>query len=290
MRRNIATTLAVLSLPLSANLALAKGPAPEGATATINIALAVKEQSKTDWSSTAIDRVLNAQCVMVAGPALQVGWNGPTAEQEAATTQAQANAEAFQQNYAPSDNMMANMQAMMDKCGEDEACIQAEVMKMSQTAEMQGMVAKQDQAKKDVAGLTPDLGPARYQTWSAQSCSGTLTANDTYFTSDPGGEGGYGAFQDTTTVNGTAPVDPQSLAVMIETDSVGNTTRYKIAAPVQVTLPSSSSMKGAGQRQVELLGSTALPPVIGPVKGVLGAQSAQIPGEEGAITLSVQAK
>jgi hypothetical protein len=87
---------------------------------------------------------------------------------------------------------------MMDKCGEDEACIQAEVMKMSQTAEVQGMVAKKDQATADAAGLNADLGPARYQLWSPQSCSGEMTVNDTYVTSDPGGEGGYGAYTDTT--------------------------------------------------------------------------------------------
>ncbi len=288
MRRNIAATLAMLSLPFAAPLALAKGPVAEGTTATINFSLTVKEQAKSQWSSTAIARVLKAQCVMVAGPATQVGWNGPTAEQEAAIAKGQANAEAFQQNYAPSDNMMANMEAMMEKCGEDEACIQAEVMKMSQTAEVQGMVGKQEQAKKDIAGLTPDLGPARYQSWSPQGCSGTLSVNDTYFTSDPGGEGGYGAFEDTITVSGTQPVDPKALAVMMETDSVGNTTSYKIGAPVQATFPSVSSREGAGSRQVQLMGSTALPPVIGPLKGVLGAQSATIQGEIGTVTLSLQ--
>ena len=290
MRRNIATTLAILSLPLGANLALAKGPVPEGATATVNITLAVKEQTKSQWSSTAVDRVLKAQCVMIAGPATQIGWNGPTAEQEAAIAKGQANAEAFQQNYAPSDNMMANMEAMMEKCGEDEACIQAEVMKMSQTPEVQGMVAKQEQAKKDVAGLTPDLGPARYQSWSPQSCSGTLTVNDTYFTSDPGGEGGDGAFQDTTTVAGSTPIDPKDLAVMIETDSIGKTTSYKIGAPIQGTFPGNSSMKGAANYKIPLMGSTALPPVIGPLKGVLGKQSTKIPGQDGAISLQIQAK
>ena len=225
MRHRLATALTILSMPFAAEIAVAQDPVPEGTKATVNFSLTVKEQTKSQWSNTAIARVLNAQCVMVAGPALQVSWDGPTAEQNAATAQAQANAAAFEQNYAPSADMMANMEAMMEKCGEDEACIQAEVMKMSQTSEVQQMVAKQDQAKADVAGLTPDLGPLRYQTWNAQGCEGTLSVNDTYFTSDPGGEGGYGAYQDTTTVNGNAPVDPQHLYLTIETDAVGNTTR-----------------------------------------------------------------
>lgn len=290
MRRNLATTLAILSLPLGAGLAMAKGPVPEGTTATVNISLTVKEKTKSDWASSAIERVLNAQCIVVAGPATTIGRAGPTPEQEAAMAQAQSNAEAFQQNYAPSDNMMANMQAMMDKCGEDEACIQAEVMKMSQTAEVQGMVAKKDQATADAAGLNADLGPTRYQLWSPQSCSGEMTVNDTYVTSDPGGEGGYGAYTDTTTVQGTAPIDPQALAVIVETDTVGNTTTYQLGAPVQVTLPSNSSMKGAGQAKVDLLGSTKLPPLVGPLKGVFGKQSTKVAGPDGNITLTFQGK
>jgi hypothetical protein len=46
MRRNLATTLAILSLPLGAGLAMAKGPVPQGTTATVNISLAVKEKDQ----------------------------------------------------------------------------------------------------------------------------------------------------------------------------------------------------------------------------------------------------
>lgn len=290
MRRNLATTLAVLSLPLTAGFVMAKGPVPEGSKATINIAMTIKEKTKGQWSSTAIDRVLKAQCVVVAGPATPIASTGPTAEQEAATAQAQANAQAFQQNYAPSDDMMANMQAMMDKCGEDEACIQAEVMKLSKTPEIQAMVQKKDQAIADSKNLQADLGPARYQMWHPESCSGTLAVNDTYVTSDPGGEGGYGAYTDTTTVNGAAPIDPKAIALIAETDTVGNTTSYRLGAPVSATLPSVSSIKGAGQAKVTLLGSTALPDTIGPLKGVFGKQSTKIAGQDGGISLTFQGK
>lgn len=290
MRRNIATTLAVLSLPLTAGLTMAKGPVPEGTTATVNIALTVKEKTKGDWASSAIERVLNAQCIVVAGPATQIASTGATADQEAAMAEQQAKAQAFQENYAPSDNMMANMQAMMDKCGEDEACIQAEVMKMSQTPEMQAMVQKKDQAIADSKNLQADLGPVRYQSWHPQSCSGTLSANDTYVTSDPGGEGGYGAYTDTTTVNGKAPIDPKAIALIVETDTVGNTTSYRLGAPVSATLPSVSSTKGAGQTKVDLLGSTKLPDTIGPLKGIFGKQSTKIAGQDGGISLTFQGK
>jgi hypothetical protein len=64
--------------------------------------------------------------------------------------------------------------------------------------------------------------------------------------------------------------------VVVETDTVGNTTTYQLGAPVQVTLPSNSSMKGAGQTKVDLLGSTKLPPLVGPLKGVFGKQSTKV--------------
>lgn len=290
MRYKLAMTLAVLSLPFSTNLAVAKGPAPEGATTTVNISMTVKERTKSDWASSAIERVLNAQCVMVAGPATSVASTGPTAEQEAAMAEQQAKAQAFQQNYAPSDNMMAQMQALAEKCGEDEACMMAGVQELSKTPEIQGMVAKKDQAIADANALKSDLGPARYQLWHPQSCSGTLSANDTYVTSDPGGEGGYGAFTDTTTINGKAPVDPATVKLIVETDSVGNTTSYRLGAPVQVVLPSVSSMKGAGQAKVSLMGSTKLPDTIGPLKGVFGKQSTKIAGSDGNISLTFRAK
>jgi hypothetical protein len=289
MRHNIAAALAVLSLPLTAGLAVAKGPVPEGTKAIVNITMNVKEKTKSDWSSTAIDRVLKAQCHMIAGPAMNVGMAGPTAEQQAAIAQSQANAQAFEQNYS-NETMMQNAQAIFDKCGEDEACVTAEVMKMSKTPEVQAMVGKQEQAKKDMAGLTPDLGPLRYQRWQAQSCTGDMTVNDTYVHSDPGGEGGYGAYTDTTTVKGTQPVDPNALTLSLETDTVGNTTTYQLGAAVQGNFQAQSSTKGAVPAKISLLGNTALPPQIGPLKGVLGKQSSTVSGDSGSIKLSFQGK
>ncbi|WP_374384036.1 hypothetical protein [Dongia sp.] len=285
MRHFLATTLAAISLPFGAGLAHAD-PVPEGTVKALNFTITVKEQTKSQWASTAIARVLKAQCQMVAGPAVQVSWSGMTAEQEASTAQAQANAQAFQQNYAPSDQMMANMQAIMDQCGDDEACMTAAAMKLSQTPEIQAMAAKQQQAKADAAGLTPNLGPARYQMWTSQSCSGSLAVNDSYFTSDPGGEGGYGAYQDTTTAQGEQPIDPQLLHLSAQTDSVGGTTSYRIAAPVSATFATVSSKDGPGSRKIGLLASTALPQELGPLKGILGGKTGPIQGDSGSISVS----
>jgi hypothetical protein len=249
----------------------------------------VKEKTKSEWASTALDRVLKAQCVMVAGPATSVGAKGPTADQQAAMAQSQANAEAFQQNYA-SEAMMNGAQAIMDKCGDDEACITAEAMKMSQTPEAQAAAKKVDQAKKDMAGLTPDMGPARYQMWQSESCTAEMSVNDTYVTSDPGGEGGAGAYTDTTTIAGKTPVDPQTVSLFAETDMVGNTTTYRLGAAAQGTFQGQSSTNGAVSAKINLLGSTKLPADIGPIKGVFGKQSTTVSGDSGSIKLSFQGK
>lgn len=289
MRHQIATTLAVLSLPFAVDLAHAKGPVPEGTKATINFTVNVKEKTKAEYSSTALDRVLKAQCVMVAGPAAAIGMNGPTADQQAALAQTQANTEAFTQNYA-SESMMQNAQAIFDKCGEDEACVTAEVMKMSQTPEAKAMAAKQEQAKKDAANLVSDVGPVRYQMWQSESCTGDMTVNDTYVTSDPGGEGGYGAYTDTTTIKGATAVDPKTISLFAETDTVGNTTTYRLGAASQGTFQGNSSTKGAVQAKIDLLGSTKMPSDIGPIKGVFGKQSTTVSGDSGSIKLSFQGK
>ena len=204
MRRNLATALTILGMPLAASHALAAEPAPAGATATVEIKMTVREKTKAEFHSTAIERVLNAQCVMQAGQASQVGSQGMTPEQQAAMEASTAKAQDVQQQFAPSDEMLANLEAEAAKCGSDEACLTALAMKLSQTQEMQAMAQQAPAAQGGDAGINPDLGPARYQMWQPQSCTGTVTVNDTYVDSDPGGEGGDGAYTDTTTAKGSA--------------------------------------------------------------------------------------
>ena len=44
-------------------------------------------------------------------------------------------------------------------------------------------------------------------------------------------------------------------------------------------------MSGAGTRQVDLLGTTKLPEMLGPYKGVLGAQKGSVKGENGSVSV-----
>ncbi len=285
MRRNLATALTILGMPLAAGHALAAEPAPAGATATVEIKMTVKEKTKSDFHSTAIERVFNGQCVMQADKASQFGPKGMTAEQQAAMEASTAKAQNVQEQYAPSDEMMANLEAEAAKCGSDEACLTALAMKLSQTQEMQAMAKQVPEAQQAMQGINPDLGPARYQMWQPQSCTGTVTVNDTYVDSDPGGEGGDGAYTDTTTAKGSAKIMPDWRGLIIQSDVVENTTQYIQAAAPPVTIATVSSRTGAGERSIPFLGETKLPETFGPYKGVGGKQKGEAKGDAGSISV-----
>ena len=127
----------------------------------MNVQITTKQQHKTDIQTITINRMLQGQCQMVAKAPQQIGWSGASGDQQAALAQSQANVQAFQQNYAPSQDLQNQIAAEAEKCGDDQACMTAIAMKLAQNPEIQKMSQKQDAAKKDMAGLTPDLGPAR---------------------------------------------------------------------------------------------------------------------------------
>ena len=147
-------------------------------------------------------------------------------------------------------------------------------------------MAKQvPEAQQAMQGVNPDLGPARYQMWQPQSCSGTVTVSDTYVDSDPGGEGGDGAYTDTTTAKGSAKIMPDWRGLVIQTDVVENTTQYTQAPAPPVMIAAVSSRTGAGERQIPFLGDTKLPETFGPYKGVGGKHKGGAKGDAGSISV-----
>jgi hypothetical protein len=285
MRRNLATALTILGMPPAASHALATEPAPAGATATVEIKMTVREKTKSEFDSTAIERVLNAQCIMQAGQVSQVGAQGMTPEQQAAMEASTAKAQDVQQQFAPSDEMLASLEAEAEKCGSDEACLTALAMKLSQTQEMQAMAQQVPEAQQTMQGMNPDLGPPRYQMWQPQSCTGTVTVNDTYVDSDPGGEGGDGAYTDTTTAKGTAKIMADWRGLVIETDVVKGTTQYTQSSPPPVVIAANSSRNGVEERQIPFLAGTQLPKTFGPLKGVGGKHKGEAKGDAGSISV-----
>jgi hypothetical protein len=181
--------------------------------------------------------------------------------------------------------MLANLEAEAERCGNDEACLTGLAMKMSQTPEMQAMAQQVPEAKQAMQDMNPDLGPARYQMWQPQSCTGTVTVNDTYVDSDPGGEGGDGAYTDTTVATGSAPIMPEWRGLVIETDLIEGKTEYRMMAPTPVTIATSSSRTGAGERQIPLLAGTQLPKSFGPYKGIGGKHKGEAKGDAGSVSV-----
>jgi hypothetical protein len=289
MRHRFLAVLAACSVPFTSGNALAADPVPEGTVKTVKFKVTVQEKTKGDWDSTAIARVLNAQCQMKAASASPIASTGMTAQQEAAVAQTQADAAALEQQMQPSMGMADKLAAEAEKCGDDEACITALAMKLAQDPEFQAQMPNIKDGAQKAQNLNPNLGPSRYQMWQPESCSGEMQVNDTYVHSDPGGEGGYGAFTETTTVKASSPVDLNNgLTMIMETDTVGNATQYRLSLPRGVSLPSTSSMSGPGTLKVDLLGTTALPEMVGPYQGVLTKQKDSIKGQSGTITLEFQ--
>ncbi|HVJ44457.1 MAG TPA: hypothetical protein VM639_23350 [Dongiaceae bacterium] len=278
------SALSILFLPN----AWADAAAQAGATMTVTIQITTKEQSKTDIRTTTINRTLKGQCLMEAQAPTQIGWNGVSAEQQAAVSQSQANADAFVKQYGPSEGLSNQIAAAAEKCGDDEACMMAFVQKLSQNSEIQTMAKNKDAAKAAMPGLTPDLGPARFQLWQPKQCTGTVTANDTFIVDDPGGEGGMDAYKETKKVQGSAATSPDWHGMTIETDAVAGTTTYRMMPIPPVTIASSSSLKGAGQEQVNVIPGTPIPDAIGPLKGILGKQSTTVKGPGGTVSLNWQ--
>lgn len=288
LKRRLTTAgLSALSILLLPD-AWAGEAAKAGATMTVNVQITSKEQHKTMTATTTIDRVLKGQCLMEALEPAQVGWNGVSAEQQAAIDKSHADAEAFSKEYGPSEELGNQIAAAAEKCGDDQACMMAVAMKLSQNSEIQAMAKKKDAAVAAASKLRPDMGPARYQQWQPKSCTGTITANDTFVVDDPGGEGGMDAYKETKKVQGSAAVGPGWHGMSIETDLVAGTTSYRMMAVPPVTIASSSTLNGAGEEKVDLIVDTEMPDTVGPLQGVLGKQSATVKGAEGSLSLTWQ--
>jgi hypothetical protein len=101
-----------------------------------------------------------------------------------ATEQAreQKRTQAAQTAQADMSGMMAQAQAIMDKCGDNETCIQRETMKMSQGIDMNSKQMKS--AKENIAVATAMPGD-RYQLFQADKQTGTFRidekAQEAYF-------------------------------------------------------------------------------------------------------------
>ena len=170
-------------LALAGTAALAADAfAPAGAKATLSVEYLYESRGSKrsegmydpyEWRvkrSATLLAELTAQPA-TALPTLQPADAAQIAQQKSVTDKAQAAA-------AKIMPMMASAEAIVAKCGDDEACISRETMKMG--AAMQGtpQLAAAMSANQDAREL-PKPGAARYQAWRATAQKGSYLIDET---------------------------------------------------------------------------------------------------------------
>ncbi len=131
------------------------------------------------------------------------------------------------QKVAP---MMADIEAVMQKCGEDEACMEREAMRLASTMD-EGAIRS---AGQDAAAAGRPMNN-NYQLWRVATYDGRYTADELYNAAlaDPdclSAPRSQCVSQTTRKGNGPIPVTNTPLAVMMEVDGPGK--RLYISLPI----------------------------------------------------------
>ncbi|MSQ99073.1 MAG: hypothetical protein EXR85_07260 [Xanthomonadales bacterium] len=243
----IAALLPAIATLTSTTLA-ADDFAPAGARATLSVdyiyesAGALSSEGMYDPYEWRVKRSakLVAQLVAQAPTALST-TQAPDAEQTAALESLATQAQQVSTDMAP---MMASVEAIMEKCGEDEDCITQETMKlgaaMSGTPEMDA--AMQAGAAAQELGKP---GAPRYQAWRPTAQTGTYNIDETVHISstDPicmSLPGGRCTRDEVRTGSGDIPIPPDAknnpdAAVgfsSVELDSSKNTLTVLLPIPL----------------------------------------------------------
>lgn len=233
-------------------------PAKSKATLTVTYTLQgggtdrpASHEREVIWS---VENRYEAKATLIAEkPAALGGMHKPDAAETASMQQRQATAEAGAQDM---QGMMQMAQKIMEKCGEDEACIQAETIKMSQQVDPNDPKLKAAKQNMEAAGAMPGN---RYQLFSAGPQSGTFKvteqAHEAYFDAACSLKNQAPCAFDTKVSGAGKLTDPQgntsfTLGVMAEVDTQGGTLIFTLPVPgfakVQKTVTSQSKAVKTG--------------------------------------------
>ena len=207
------------------------------------------------------------------------------ADLQANQTRATASAAQAQQKMAP---MMGDIQAIMAKCGEDEACIEKAVASYGMS---QGMTPEMESARHDVADAADAMKPGapRYQIWHATAQKGTYAIDEKVHLIDsdpicmelPGARctidtTGHGA------ADTPAAPTPEGAAGIsaVEIDSVGKTLMIRLPVPIGVlsyreTMTSDHPERKTGTTTKSIRFPPELKPVTASIKGDVRDQSGE---------------
>jgi hypothetical protein len=169
---------AIVSCFAASSALAASFSAPNG-TATMTVTyrvtgggedLPASHERHVTWS---VDDTYEVKATLTA--AKPSGFAGLHKADAAEQTREADRAKAANAAAADMGDMMAQAQKIMEQCGDDEACIQRETIKMSQTIDPNS--AKLKSAKENVAKASVVPGD-RYQLFSSKDQSGTYTITE----------------------------------------------------------------------------------------------------------------
>lgn len=174
-----ALLLAVLTLLTLGSTAHAADFAAKGARATLTVDFSYeavgKKNDKLDLREWKVTRTLHIESQLTAaGPAPMPSLQPLEAGQQARLQQQSAQMNKMAEQSAP---LMASAQAIMEKCGDDDACMEREAAKLGQRmAGTPQMDATLKTGKETAAVLAP--GANRYQAWAGQSQTGSYKIDE----------------------------------------------------------------------------------------------------------------
>jgi hypothetical protein len=159
----------------------------------------------------------------------------------------QAKARNAQEKMAP---MQADIQKIMEKCGQDQACMEREIQKYGMANSNSSTMNSAKSARKDIEAVSAQ-GPARYQLWNAASQTGTYSIEESRqdVVADPAcGASLHCTTDETARGSGKIPPPPGARAggapgaAMAEVDSDGKTLTIVLPVPLS-PLPCSKTVK-----------------------------------------------
>lgn len=174
MRLGFATLWFAVGLAWPGSVSAAQTPAEPGRTAVIDIEITIegKHSSKGDAGQSTEWRVLRNLKLSYPLEAQRLSISGISDPEHQAQQADQANALGQQSEQAMANNagLMEQMQAAADACGDDEACINAYVMKLSQDPQLQTMSKDASQLNQSMQAYN-ESNPPRYQQWQIKGNS-----------------------------------------------------------------------------------------------------------------------
>ncbi|HLB80475.1 MAG TPA: hypothetical protein VJJ77_08225 [Dongiaceae bacterium] len=268
MSRRSAGRASLLAVTLLSSLSLAASAAPEaaapGTKAVLEIEYVIEGRyaSKGEYDSInwQVSRWFKASYEITAQELAKFGSLDMSHTEE---TQPQADALGQQAQQMAVDNadMMARAQAIMEACGDDEACIEQQVMALGQSAEAQGSIAQlssDGQAMSQSAQAFDANSPPRFQLWNAPKGRAEASVKESlvYETQDPGCVD-TGICTTTRDRDGKADYksaeDAASALVMVEVDTAKNSISVGLPWPMVPVPVRETTQDGASSQTVILV-------------------------------------